>query len=187
MNDIPTLKQSIKFKIMSAQMKSPTLPNITAKINDMRVTIRKLQAHTDEMNDLSLELLTRELEDQLDDVSNSNDLVSQLYLMLREKVIEFSSIDEKQHKSLIDKQQQLIDLTNEKAELEVELNKINYRFTMFYKKNLELEKLCQKILSPETDDLAQTKDDICRHLYYGLTYQDLMEKPKEERKEYWSI
>jgi hypothetical protein len=157
-----------------------------AKINDMRVTIRKLQSqakeYADEMHDLEFELrkYIRELEDHVAYLSNHN-------AVLREKVVEFSSLDEKQHNSLIDKQQQLIDATNKASELEVELNKSKNSIQYFRNGKLELEKLCRKILSPETDDLTQAKDDICRHLYYGLTYPDLMEKTKEEREEYWAL
>ena len=192
-----------------------------AKINDLRVTIRKLEAQAkidahemnelsldlsetmrrleaqakidaDETNELSLELSenmmkVRELEDQLALVTEQN-------VMLSEKVVDLSSLSEKQRSylsdkrnGLIDKQQQLIDATRKAVELEEKLNKSNDSVEYLSNAKRALEQLCRNILSPETVHITDAKDKICQHLYWGLTYWDLMEKPEEDRNGYWEV
>ena len=43
----------------------------------------------------------------------------------------------------------------------------------------DLENVFRSILSPQTDNLTDAKDQISRQLYNGLTYFELMAKPKE--------
>jgi DNA repair exonuclease SbcCD ATPase subunit len=167
-----------------------------AKINDLRLAVRRLESQAkkdaDEIYNLQIELSenmmkVKELEDQLALVTEQN-------VMLSEKVVDLSSLSEKQRSylsdkrsALIDKQQELIDETRKAVELEEKLNKSNDSVEYLSNAKRALGQLCRSILSPQTVDLTDAKDKICQQLYWGLTYAELMAKPEEERDEYWAV
>lgn len=167
-----------------------------AKINDLRLAMRRLEAKAkadaDEIYSLQIELSenmmkVRELEDHISYLAERN-------VVLSEKVVELSSLSEKQRSylsdkrsALIDKQQELIDETRKAVELEEKLNKSNNSIEYLSNAKHGLERVCRSILSPQTVDLTAAKDQICQQLYWGLTYLELMEKPEEERNGYWAV
>ena len=172
-----------------------------AKINDLRLAIRRLEAQAkkdaEEIYSLEIKLSekmmqVRELENRIQDweectASHSSALFSDHNVMLREKVVELGSLEEKQRNKLIDKQQELIDATRKIVELEEKLKKSNDSVEYLSNAKRDLNSVCRSILSPETVHITDAKDKICQHLYWGLTYWDLMEKPEEDRNGYWEV
>ena len=172
-----------------------------AKINDLRLAIRRLEAQAkkdaEEIYSLEIELSekmtqVRELENRIqeweeDTASHSAAIISDHNVMLREKVVELGSLEEKQRNTLIDKQQELIDATRKVVELEEKLKKSNDSVEYLSNAKRDLNSVCRSILSPETVHITDAKDKICQHLYSGLTYWDLMEKPQEDRNGYWEV
>ena len=172
-----------------------------AKINDLRLAIRRLEAQAkkdaEEIYSLEIKLSekmmqVRELENRIKDweectASHSSALFSDHNVMLREKVVELGSLEEKQRNKLIDKQQELIDATRKVVELEEKLKKSNDSVEYLSNAKRDLNSVCRSILSPETVHITDAKDKICQHLYSGLTYWDLMEKPQEDRNGYWEV
>ena len=163
--DNPTTVKEPKWVLLSLEQEKALEADIEAAWDEnyvLKAELKKIREGDDaKINDLRLAM--RRLETQ---AKKDADEIYNLQIELSEQISQVRELE-----NLLDQWEQ-----ESQSHSVTMISDNNF---ILREKVADLENVFRSILSPQTDNLTDAKDQICHQLYNGLTYFELMAKPKE--------